>query len=263
MQQDAPAIDIQNATVYRHDLKVLDQFSISVNPGETVAIFGPDGAGKSTLLKLITRELYPVVQENSHIRLHGSETINLWQLRQKIGLVSHDLQLDYTPYTTGLNVVLSGFFGSVGQHDHLQADEQQQARALDVIELLGIEALQNRMYQRLSTGQQRRFLLARAMVHDPELYILDEPSNGLDIASAHILLNSIRSACEQHKGLLLATHHVEEIVPEVERVVLLKNGEVLADGNKAEILTDEMLTQLYGVQIEVNERAGWYRAHCL
>ncbi|MCV6589490.1 MAG: ATP-binding cassette domain-containing protein [Marinobacterium sp.] len=258
-----PMIDICSVTVYRQDLKVLDHFSLQLATGEKVAILGPNGAGKSTLLKLITRELYPVVAPGSYIKLSGSETINLWQLRSQMGLVSHDLQHDYTPYTSGRDVVLSGFFGAIGQHDHLQASEQQQQRVDEVLAQLDITDLQSRMYQRLSTGQQRRFLLARAMVHNPQLYILDEPSAGLDLASSHRLLNHVRQVCQQGMGLLLATHHLEEVVPEVERVVLLKKGRVLYDGPKTEVLTSQNLSELYELPVEVSEHGGWYRAHCV
>jgi len=256
-------IDIRNACAYRQDLLALDHLSLQVRAGEAVAVLGPNGAGKSSLLKLITRELYPKVMPDSYVRLYGSETVNLWQLRQKIGLVSNDLQIDYTPYTTGLEVVLSGFFGAVGQHDHLQATEQQLQRAERVIAQLGLEGLQQRMYQRMSTGQQRRFLLARAMVHDPQLYIFDEPSSGLDIAAAHQLLGYTREVCQAGKAVLLATHHVEEIVPEISRVVLIREGRVVADGNKAEVLQSEVLSELYGIPLKLIQEEGWYRlAHC-
>ena len=258
-----PLIDIHNVTVYRQDLRVLDRFSFQMQAGERIALLGGNGAGKSTLLKLVTRELYPVVGEDSYIRLNGCETVNLWQLRAQLGFVSQDLQVDYAPWCTGTDVALSGFFGSIGAHDHLQANDEQRAVAEQVMEKLDIASLKDRMYQRLSTGQQRRFLLARAMVHNPDSYILDEPTSGLDIAAAHQLLNHIRQAAQRNKGLLLATHHIEEIIPEINRVVMLKDGNVIADGLKADVLTAENLTQLYGVDIALEEIDGWYRARCI
>lgn len=260
---ESPLINISNVTVYRQQEVVLENFSLQVAAGECVAVLGPNGAGKSTLLKLITRELYPVVKPDSYIRLDGSETINLWQLRSRIGMVSQDFQIDYTPYTTGIEVVLSGFFGAVGQHDHLQVNAEQRRRAEQVMAQLAVCGLADTMYQRLSTGQQRRLLLARAMVHNPQLYILDEPSAGLDLAGAHQLLRSVREACTQHCGLLLATHHIDEIVPEVTRVVLLKEGRIIADGDKAAVLTSAQLSELYGVDVSVTEQDGWYRARCI
>ncbi|RDE23045.1 ATP-binding cassette domain-containing protein [Motiliproteus coralliicola] len=252
-------VEISSVSAFREDLQVFDELSFCLAPQQRVAILGPNGSGKSSLLKLISREIYPVVRPNSYVRLYGSETVDLWDLRRKIGLVSHDLQVDYTPYSTGLEVVLSGFFGAIGAHTHLQPNPQQIALAREAIASLGVSKLEGRMYQRMSTGQQRRFLLARALIHQPELLIMDEPSAGLDIGAAYQLLETLRQLCQSERALLLATHHVEEIIPEIERVVLIMDGKILADGPKAEVLTSENLSRLYGLQLQLQQSRGWYR----
>lgn len=254
-----PLVDISNVCAYREDLQVFDGLSFSLEPQQRVAILGPNGSGKSSLLKLISREIYPVVRPASYVRLYGSETVNLWDLRRKIGLVSHDLQIDYTPYSTGLEVVLSGFFGAIGAHTHLQPTPEQIAQAREAIASLGVSELEGRMYQRMSTGQQRRFLLARALIHQPELLIMDEPTAGLDIGAAYQLLETLRQLCQSKRALLLATHHVEEIIPEINRVVLIMDGKIVADGPKPEVLTSENLSRLYGLTIQLQHRQGWYR----
>ena len=254
-----PIVDIHQVRAFRQDQQVFDRLSFQLHAGERVALLGPNGSGKSSLLKLIARELYSVERADSHVRLYGSETVNLWELRSRIGLLSHDLQTDYTPYSTGRQVVLSGFFGAIGAHTHQQPTEQQIAQADAAIDALGVTELAERMYQRMSTGQQRRFLLARALIHQPELLIFDEPTAGLDIGAAHQLLTSLRSCCQQGRSVLIATHHLEEVVPEIERVVLIAEGEIVADGSKEEVLSGENLSRLYGVPIEVQQRDGWYR----
>lgn len=256
-------IDIQNVTVYQQHTRVLEHFSLQVKPGERVAILGPNGAGKSTLLKLISRELYPVVREGSHVRLYGRDNVNLWDLRSRIGFVSHELQEDYTPYTRALDVILSGLFGSIGQHDHLQATVDQHQRAVELLQTIGLQEQAQQMFQRLSTGQKRRLLLARALIHQPEALILDEPSNGLDMGAAALMLQQMRLFCQQGGSMLIATHHVDEIIPEIERVVLISQGRVVADGPKAQILTSANLTELYATPLETSEQNGWYRLwHC-
>lgn len=252
-------IDIANATVYRQQTRALDRFSLSIECGERVAILGPNGAGKSTLLKLISRELYPVVQADSHVRLFGSETVHLWQLRSHIGFVSQELQEDYTPYTQALDVILSGFFGAVGTHDHLQPTPEQITRARQLLAQLGMGAHEQTMFQRLSTGQQRRLLLARALVHEPQALIFDEPASGLDMGAAAAMLELLRGFCREQRSIMIATHHVDEIIPEIERVVLIQNGRVVADGPKAEILTAERLSTLYGTPLTLRQEDGWYR----
>ncbi|WP_188750866.1 ABC transporter ATP-binding protein [Marinobacterium zhoushanense] len=252
-------IDIQNVRVFQQQTQVFDGFTLRIEAGERVAILGPNGAGKSTLLKLISRELYPVEREGSHVKLYGNERVNLWQLRSRIGFVSHDLQEDYTPYTTALDVIVSGFFGSVGSHDHLQPSAEQVEKARALMARLDMTNYSGTMFQRLSTGQKRRLLLARALVHEPEALILDEPSNGLDMGASLKMLTLLRGFCGQGRSMLIATHHVDEIIPEIERVVLIKEGRVVADGPKAEILTTEHLCSLYQTELSLSTQDGWYR----
>jgi len=185
-------IEIHNVRAYLHDTQVFESLNLHIHAGEKVAILGPNGAGKSTLLKLISREIYPVVRPDSWFKLYGSKTVNLWDLRRKIGLVSHDLQEDYTPYTTAFEVVLSGFFGAIGHYDHLQANKIQLQRATELLQQADMAEHQNIVFQRLSTGQKRRLLVARALVHKPTALIFDEPCNGLDISATADLFKLMR-----------------------------------------------------------------------
>jgi iron complex transport system ATP-binding protein len=252
-------IEFHQITAYQQQTRVLDQLSLKIGPQERVAILGPNGAGKSTLLKLINRELYPVAQEGSYLKLFGSETLHLWQLRDKIGFVSQDLQEDYTPYTRALEVVVSGFFGAFGNHEHLRPTELQLDQARTMMARLGISQDESCMFQRLSTGQKRRLLLARALVHHPEALIFDEPANGLDMGASLAMLTLLRSFCSEGRSLLITTHHVDEIIPEIDRVVLIRQGQIVADGAKSELLTSERLSDLYQTPLHISEKNGWYR----
>jgi iron complex transport system ATP-binding protein len=252
-------IEIQNVSAYQHDTRVFDTLNLHIKVGERVAILGPNGSGKSTLLKLISREIYPVAGPQSRVRLFGSEIVNLWDLRRKIGLISQDLQEGYTPYTTAIDVVQSGYFGAIGQFDHLQADEAQLRRAAELLHQVGMAEYRNTMFQRLSTGQKRRLLVARALVHDPAALIFDEPCNGLDIRATADLFRLMRDFCVPGNSLLLTTHHVDEIIPEIDRVVLLQAGRVIADGDKRAVLTSEQLSRLYGLPLQLTQQNGWYR----
>ncbi|OLS61833.1 ABC transporter ATP-binding protein [Pseudomonas putida] len=252
-------IDIHNVTAFQQQTRVLEGFSLHIGESEKVAILGPNGAGKSTLLKLITRELYPVEREGSHLRLFGSDTVNLWALRSRIGFVSQDLQDDYTPYTKALDVVVSGFFGSIGAHGHLQPSEEQFDKARELLAVVEMSGHEQTMFQRLSTGQRRRLLLARALVHQPSALILDEPANGLDMGASLGMLKLMRRFCGAEHAMIITTHHIDEIIPEIERVVLLDKGRIVADGPKAEVLTSERLSALYQTDLRLTEQDGWYR----
>ncbi|MFF7708430.1 ATP-binding cassette domain-containing protein [Pseudomonas sp. NPDC007930] len=252
-------IEFNNVSAFQQQHQVFEHFSLTIGEHERVAILGPNGAGKSTLLKLVTREIYPVVRDNSYLKLFGDETVNLWALRAKLGFVSQDLQEDYTPFTTALEVVTSGFFGAIGAHGHLQPSAEQIAQARAMLATVEMAEYEGRMFQRLSTGQKRRLLLARALVHGPRALILDEPANGLDMGASLGMLALMRKFCGQGRGMIITTHHIDEIIPEIDRVVLLDRGKIVADGPKAEVITSENLSKLYHTPLRISEEGGWYR----
>jgi len=259
---EATLIDIHNATLYRGRTRVFDDLSLSIGRHEQVAIIGPNGAGKTTLLKVVNREIYPVVAEGSWVRILGKETWNVWELRAHIGIVSDDLQARYQRRTRGLNVVLSGFFSSVGTHGLLATEvtAAHRERAQALMTELGVGEFADVPLERMSSGQQRRCLLARALVHDPETLILDEPTTGLDLAASFDYLARIRRLIDAGRSIVLVTHHLNEIPPDIDRVVLLRGGEIIADGRKARVLTEENLEAAYGVPLRLEIVNGYYVA---
>jgi len=252
-------IDIRNATVYRGDTRVFDDFSLSIREAENTAIIGPNGAGKTTLLKLLNRELYPVHRPDSYVRILGRERWNVWELRRSLGVVSHDLQTHYLGYVRGLEVVLSGYYASVGVYDYQSFDETQIANAWRIIKWLGVEDIAERVFSTLSTGQQRRFLLGRALIHEPRHLVLDEPTSGLDLKATFQYLEVIRRLMQEDRTILLVTHHIHEIPPEIERVILMSDGRIVGDGPKEEMLSDEHLSKLFDVPIHVVTANGYYQ----
>jgi iron complex transport system ATP-binding protein len=260
---DVPLIQIRNATIYRGDTCVFEDLNLEIEQHEATAILGPNGSGKTTLLKLINRELYAVRRENSQVRILGRETWNVWELRSHIGIVSHDLQAGYRPTTIGLNVVLSGYLSSVGIHGTLarRITPGQIERAREVMHELGVDSLADTPLRKMSTGQQRRCLLARALVHDPDTLILDEPTAGLDIAASFDYLARIRRLAENGRNLVLVTHLLNEIPPEIERVIMLREGRIVTDGPKDEVLTETNLRQTYDTDIRVATVDGYYLAY--
>ena len=255
-----PILDIQRATVYRGETCVFSDFSFMLREGEHAVILGPNGAGKSTLLKLLAGGVHPMPLEQTHIRLFGEEGGNVWEIRKRFGCVSHDLQRDYLICADGLNVILSGYYASNDTYGYQEFSEAQVARAHDVMKELGVESLASRRFGHLSTGEQRRFLLGRALVHDPPVLVLDEPTSGLDLKACFQYLDLLRALIGKGKTVLLVTHHLHEIAPEVERVVLLKGGEILADGLKSQLLTDERISELFDCPTKLVHANGWYQA---
>jgi iron complex transport system ATP-binding protein len=260
---EAPLIEIHNATVWHGSTRVFHKFSLTIRQHERVAILGPNGAGKTTLLKTIDRELYPVVSDDSWIQILGQTRWNVWNLRQHIGLVSQDLQSAFMPNSTVFDAIVSGFFSSIGVHWQLrdQIEPEQLERATTVMQMLGLETLREREYRTLSTGQQRRCLLGRALVHDPHTLILDEPTSGLDMTASFDFLARIRELARRGRSLVLVTHHLNDIPPEIERVIVLKNAKIAADGPKASVLTGDLLSEVYETDVRVTEVEGHYFAY--
>lgn len=258
--QARPVLDIQHATVYRGDTCVFSDFSFALQAGEHAAILGPNGAGKSTLLRLLSGGIHPVPLDETRIRLFGEEQWNVWDVRKKVGLVSHDLQREYLICAEGLNVVLSGFYASNDTYEYQEFSQAQIARAHEVMQELGVEPLAGRRFGHLSTGEQRRFLLGRALVHDPSVLVLDEPTSGLDLKACFQYLDLLRAQIRKGKTVLLVTHHLHEIPPEIERVVLLKEGKIVVDGQKAKMMTDRNLSRLFDRPVALIQANGWYQA---
>lgn len=263
MPREKNLIEIRNATVWRGKTCVFDGLDLTIAQHERIAIVGPNGSGKTTLLKLINRELYPVVQPGSSVRILGRDQWNVWELRKHIGVVSHDLHQRYTPTTTAMEVVVSGFHSSIGVHGVLakRVDEQQLKAAEATMQELGIEALAHTALKSMSTGQQRRCLLARALVHQPDTLIFDEPTAGLDFAASFDYLGRLQRLALDGRNIVIVTHHLNEIPPEVDRIVLLQNGRIVADGPKAKVLTSRQLTEVYETPVRVAEIDGYYLAY--
>jgi iron complex transport system ATP-binding protein len=260
---EVPLLDIQNATIFRGSTRVFDRFSLQIGQHEQVAILGPNGSGKTTLLKVINRELYPVVSDGSRVRILGRSTWNVWELRSHIGLVSHDLQTRYRDTTTALHVVLSGFLSSIGVHGMLleHISNEQRATARKIMDDLGIGHLAETSLRQMSTGQQRRCLLARALVHEPDTLILDEPTSGLDLTASFDYLMRIRKLVDEGRAIVLVTHLLNEIPPEIARVILIRAGVIIADGAKADVLTVDNLQKAYDTRMRVTRVDGYWLAY--
>lgn len=260
---DPKLIEIRDATIWRGSTCVFENLTLDIEQHERVAILGPNGSGKTTLLKTINREIYPAAKAGSYIRILGKNRWNVWELRKQIGVVSNDLHQRYTPTTTAIEVVVSGFFSSIGVHGTLadRVTSEQVAAAKGTMAELGIESLRSTPLERMSSGQQRRCLLARALVHDPVTLILDEPTSGLDFSASFDYLERIRTLARGGRNIVIVTHHLNEIPPEVDRVILLQNGKVAADGAKSKILTGETLSAVYETPIRVTEVDGYYLAY--
>ena len=259
-QDESPLLEFVNITVIKGNTRILDSVSVTIPEGENVAILGPNGAGKSSLIKTINREYYPVASERPvTFRIRGKDNWDVFDLRAAIGIVSNDLQFSLTRNLPAREAVISGFFSSIGLFMHKVTPDMEK-KADGLMKFLGVAHLRDRPMTTLSSGEARRVLIARALVHEPKTLILDEPTNSLDLNALHTFRKTLRKIAQSGTGIIMVTHNLHDIIPEISRVILMKDGRFVADGRKQEILTDARIGGLFDVPVRVKEDGGWYYA---
>lgn len=267
MTSAAPLLELTDATVVKDGVRILDGLTLTIRDGEHTAILGPNGAGKTTLINLLTHQDYPFASENAPpaVRVFGDINWNVFELRSQLGIISNDLQQRFVAGHSagrirGDDAVVSGFFATQGFLINLEVTPAMRTLGAEALARLEASHLATKWLDQMSTGEVRRVLIARALVNQPRALVLDEPSAGLDVAARHRFLEIVRRLARAGTTLVLITHHVEEIIPEMERVVLLQGGRVMDAGSKQAMLTDERLTALFGAPVEVSESGGYYYA---
>jgi iron complex transport system ATP-binding protein len=255
-----PLLDLHRVNVMRGGKVVLRDFTLKIEVGEHVSILGPNGCGKSTFIKTVTRECYPLARPESSVRIFGQDTWNVFELRNLLGIVSYDLAAACTRDITGLEVVVSGFFSSIGTWPHQHVTSEMRDRSAAVLDRLRAGYLADRLLTEMSSGEMRRVLIGRALVHQPKALLFDEPSNSLDLFAQHELREIMSELARTGTAILLVTHHLSDIIPEIERVVLIRAGRVVADGPKEQILQQSTLSELFGLPVNLVRRDGYY--HC-
>jgi iron complex transport system ATP-binding protein len=266
MQKEFPEfLRMRNVDVARGQKVVLQDVNLTIAGGEHIAILGPNGCGKSTLIKAMTCECYPIVRPGMEMKVYGRDRWEVQELRKHLGVVATELPGERTAVTRGLDAVVSGFFSSSTLWPNLVVTESMRSSALGALGLLGAEYLRDRWVGEMSAGEKRRVMIARALVHRPEMLLLDEPSNALDLAAQRELREILRAVAvgngqRRGTGLVMVTHHLADILPEIDRVVMMRAGRIVADGPKQELLQAARLRELFGVDLELTERNGYWHS---
>jgi iron complex transport system ATP-binding protein len=264
-----PFLKMTNVNVALGDRNVLHDINLTIQTGEHVAVLGANGCGKSTLIRTMTCELYPIVIPGMEVSIFGRNRWDLTQLRQHFGVVSDthpglystsrapDTAGSSTGRTTGLNAVIAGFFSASTLWPNLIVTDEMRHRAAEALERIHASHLTHHLVGEMSAGEKRRILIARALVHRPQQLLLDEPSNALDLAAQRNLRESLRSLIADGIGLILVTHHLNDIPPEIERVILMQKGRIVADGPRDQLLTAPVLSDLLGTEVRIGQEDGW------
>ena len=267
MSFDAPVLELADATVVKDGRRVLDQLNLTIRQGEHTAIIGPNGAGKSVLVSLLTQEQRPIAPVNGTppVRVFGRQNWDLFELRSQLGIISADVHQHFVNGNsegsiTAEAAVLSAFLSSYGILRYGTITDLMRSRAAAALEAAGAAQLVGRTLDEMSSGEARRVLLARALATSPPALVLDEPTTGLDLAARHSFMETVRDLARGGTTVVLITHHIEEIFPEIGRVILLRDGRIVADGPAAATLTDGQLTELFDCPVTVEMSNGYYYA---
>jgi len=260
-----PIIEAEGLTKRFGDVQALDGLSLTAESGHVTALLGPNGAGKSSLIRMLTLDDRPRAAENSvpPLKLFGHSSWDLSELRSHLGVVTGDLDAGFGMGTSrgrvrGIDVALSGLLGSHGVFSHHEVNNEMRERARLALDRVEASHLSARPLNEMSAGERRRVLIARALITTPEALVLDEPTAGLDPVARYRFMESIRRLAQEGTTLIVVTHHIDEIIPEIGRVVLLREGRVVFDGPTDQALTSERLGEVFGGPVVVEYARGYF-----
>jgi iron complex transport system ATP-binding protein len=253
-------LELSDISVRRGDRVILGPLNWQVLEGERWVILGPNGAGKTTLLQICSSLIHPTTGE---INILGEKLgkVDVFELRTRIGLTSSALVEQLPPDELVMDVVLTAAYAMLGRWQE-KYDLWDESRAMALLTALGVRELGERFFGSLSEGEKKRVQIARALMADPELLLLDEPASSLDLGGREDLLRRIESLSKDPlaPATVIVTHHIEEIPVGTTHALLLREGAVVAQGEVASVITDQNLTQAYGLAITVQNEGGRFFA---
>ncbi len=236
-------IELEGISLYRGKTQILKDISWNIKKGEHWALIGPNGAGKTSLLKIISGSLWP---SSGKVKVLGKEfgKADLRDLKKKIGWVSSFLTEKIPQNENILEIVISGKFASFGVYEKIMEKDRKKAKGL--LKLMDCDYIIGRDFNVISQGEKQKVLIARALMAEPLILLLDEPCIGLDIKARESLLDSISKLCKETKTTIIyVTHHIDEIVKEIDNVFLLKDGKVFMQGKSKKVLNRENLSRVF------------------
>ena len=250
---------LRNIDVYIDQKKILRNISINLNYGENIVILGPNGSGKSTFLKLFNRSIYPIISRHSSFKLFNKENINIWDVRRKVGFLFKEMEQRVNNHVNLYDIIASGFSGTFNSRYSKLISKPEKEKIENLINEWELDNIINKEFKSLSDGQKRRALLARALVYEPNLLVLDEPFCNLDIKSTLILNKNLNNLIDKSINIIYVTHNLESILPKTNRVILIKDGEILNDGEPNCIIKSKILSELFQISINVIKQDDYWR----
>ena len=248
--------EAKNINCFKNDFRVIKDLNLKIEYSENVILIGPNGSGKSSLIEVINRNIYPVITKNSTLRIFDKELINIWELRKRISTVNNEIKNRINPNLRVFDLILSGLYGKYCFIS--KKSEGDLYKVTNIMKNMNISSLSNKYFSYLSDGEKKISLIARALIKEPNILILDEPTENLDYKSKFFVIDKINELSKLNTKILCITHDVSMITPIYDRVIMLKGGEIIADGEQNKVINRENLNKLYDINIEVNKNNGFW-----
>ena len=250
-----------NINCFKDDFRVIKDLNLKISYSENVILIGPNGSGKSSLIELINRNIYPIIAKKSKLKIFDKELINLWDLRKRISTVNNDIKNRINPNLKVFDLILSGLHG---RYCYIQNKSETDSYKVEkIMKKMNISNLSRKYFSCLSDGEKQISLIARALIKEPDILILDEPNANLDYKSKFFVIDKINKLSKLNTKILCVTHDISTITKIYDRVIMLKNGTIIADGHQNKVINSENLKRLYGIQVEVTKKNGLWNINRL
>ena len=247
-------LDVKNTTAYKNDYKVIKNLSIKLFDNERVIILGPNGAGKSAIVDLINRNIYPIVKKDSYFRIFNDELIDIWKVRKYISTVNNEIKLRINKHLKVRDILLSGLYGKFCKINNPKIEDL--IKVKELIEKMLLNDIADKKFGYLSDGEKQISIIARAIINNPKVLILDEPSVNIDLKSRIFLIKKIQDLSQLGISILCITHDISIITKDYNRVIFLKDREIIRDGKPSELMTNKNINQLFDIDIKLIENSN-------
>ena len=253
--------DAKNINCFKNGFRVIKDLNLKISYSENVILIGPNGSGKSSLIEIINRNIYPVVANESKLKIFDKELINLWELRNKISTVNNEIKNRINPNLQVFDLILSGLYG---RYCYVQnRSERDSYKVEKIMQKMNISNLSKKNFSYLSDGEKQISLIARALIKKPEILILDEPIANLDYKSKFFVIDNVNELWKLNTKILCVTHDISTITQIYDRVIMLKDGKIIADGDQNKVMNSENFNKLFGIQVEVTNNNGLWNINRL
>ena len=247
-------LDIKNTTAYKNDYKVIKNLSIKLFDNERIIILGPNGAGKSAIVDLINRNIYPIVKKDSYFRIFNDELIDIWKVRKYISTVNNEIKLRINKHLKVRDILLSGLYGKFCKINNPKIEDL--IKVKELIEKMLLNDIADKKFGYLSDGEKQISIIARAIINNPKVLILDEPSVNIDLKSRIFLIKKIQDLSQLGISILCITHDISIITKDYNRVIFLKDREIIRDGKPSELMTNKNINELFDIDIKLIENSN-------